>query len=500
MTGVLGEAPVGRLTRLGVGDRLVHVVGPVEAQRHGGLLRGRSGERDCRLAVVARHSHLLAVHIEDRSGLDRERTVLAVGVHLADRCGEHVRRTVTPLDDRALEHGTARLGGREGTDGHRPVVALGDGQHVAAVRRVGSGGRRRGRELAVAAPGERRSVRLGTALGLRPDLALDVEHGVALVRQVELEVVRRTLHERLVGGLVGGEELALDRGVAHGRHFTPAGAGSATLTVDERSAVLVVHQRTGVVDDVADGLGRRAGDGQFVERGRGHARELEALDDLDLALDEDVSLGGALLGLLDHDLVVALGVVVPAVSTEEELVTGRVELLVPDFLAVDVHVAGLEPHAVLQRDAAGLGLLAPGHALGLDVRHDLVLLGRLEVEAVHRRDVGVRAARGLAHGLVDRGVVGGGVAVGGGTGRCNDEPGADDSERAGDHRHGGDRLSDVHDGSPGIRTWATRTTFVVEWEMFASLRYTLRKGDTTHADNEVIHWQGASCRTSSKLQ
>lgn len=104
-----------------------------------------------------------------------------------------------------------------------------------------------------------------------------------------------------------------------------------------------------------------------------------------------MALGRPLLGL-DHDLVVALGVVIPAVGTLVEGVPSRVELHVPDFLAVDVHVAGLDPTRLLDRDASGVLLLGLGHALGFDEGNDLVLHGLLELEAVDRSHVCVALA------------------------------------------------------------------------------------------------------------
>lgn len=252
--------------------------------------------------------------------------------------------------------------------------------------------------------------------------------------------MRSTLEERLVGGLVGVEDATLDLGEARGRNLTATGAVGAGFAVDQGLAVLVAHHVAGVVDDVADGAGRGTSDRQLVERGGGRSGELELLDHLDLALDEDVTLGGLLLRLDDH-LVVALGVVEPAVGALVEGVSLGVELVVPDLLTVDVHVAGLEHPPLVEGDALGVVLLVLGHAVGVDVGEDAVLHRRPQLEPVDGSHGSVGVGRRGACALDDGRVVGRGVA--GVRSVC----GRSDADQAG--RSDGGSHSGVEQGVPG---------------------------------------------------
>lgn len=186
----------------------------------------------------------------------------------------------------------------------------------------------------------------------------------------------------------------------------------------------------------APGLGlRRGGDRQL---GRSLRSVGEALDDLHAALDDDRVLG--LLLALDHDLVVAVRVVVPAVASQVELLPLRVPLPVPDLLARVVLVRRVVRRRLLERDAPRLAVLVIGlgHAGRLDVGERLGV--RLGI------DVGGAGQRCL----VDRGALAGARDDGSvlrltGLGRCGHEADADERD---DDRE--DQLLDrvLHDSSP----------------------------------------------------
>ncbi len=211
-------------------------------------------------------------------------------------------------------------------------------------------------------------VDVGVAPSGSPNVAFDITLDLTLQLAVQLGLgplrhggkccfdrcIDLAPHLRLGASEELGDTLCLGKSVAR--------ALDLTVLISDVDAVLI--------DEVAVAPGRDLGLGCALSFRPGGAPELEALDDLELAV-ELLLAGDGLLGRWDLDLVVALRIVEPAVGTFVELVACRVVLLVPDLLAVDVDVGRPERHAVGRRvDVPGLlgaDDLRARHAVGTHV-------------------------------------------------------------------------------------------------------------------------------------
>lgn len=333
------------------------------------------------------------------------------------------------------------LGGREGAEpgGERQRAGVVDGDggaHLGGVRHVDvvdlrhvDDHRRVVRRRDVLADCLRRCRRRGLTARLRLGVGMDVHQGLPLQLDAQT-VVRDTLDECLDlhehGALDGGPGVGVEARNPLGGRLGVAGRGV--------------------------GPGLRLGGHLVVDLGECRCGELELLDDLDLAVHLDAR--GRGVGSLDLDLVVADGVVVPAVLALAELLARGVGLPVPHFLTGRVDVARPELHRLLGPEA--VGLLRLRHALDLDEGEDLDL--GVDVHAVDGHVGHLRRGLGRCRALVadhvvavtatgveidaDTGV--GAVVLFGGVGRGDECAAEKTTHQCREGDHGGDLADDVH--------------------------------------------------------
>lgn len=176
--------------------------------------------------------------------------------------------------------------------------------------------------------------------------------------------------------------------------------------------------------------------------GRSRGGVLEGLDDFDRTLDDDGLLGCLLA--LDHHLVIAVRVVIPAIAPQLEHLALRVALLVPHLLAGVIPVGGVVASALLELDAlALLGAVALAHAARLDVgERPGVGLG---IDGCPGRDESLVGRRARALARDGRSASGLGRGVAGDRGACRERG---DTHHDGECRDDADDVT-LHDVLPG---------------------------------------------------
>lgn len=221
------------------------------------LNRGRVVDRRRRRGLALLHGNregcrLVRLDQQSRTGV-RPSANTREGENGLAVCRDGLLDRLTPEGQASRVIRSVRVGNR---DLDVATLTLLDARHRSDVHRrclVVDRRRRRSGQLSVLAPGERRSVSLSRALGLRPDLSLHIELGVALALKVELEVLGRTFEQCLVGGLVGEEDSPLDPCRARRRNVSSTGTNSTCFTGDCGVACSIAHQLTVVVEQVANG-------------------------------------------------------------------------------------------------------------------------------------------------------------------------------------------------------------------------------------------------------
>ncbi len=327
---VVGRHRGGRVSGRGIGQGIGH---PVLAGRNSSLRvtcghLGRGLESDT-LSVVTGDgertgsSHDRAV---ERRELEEGRTSLCHVVLGAD--------LRLPVDLQVVDLGHIQQDrlGRRYTLGHVGV-------RLAVRRRGGSGRRNR-----------TRNSRLGLSFGL------SVRFGIRLRSSLDSE-----LEVDVQSCLVGSDlrvGLSLSLGLALGG--CPCVRLSVT-TCGSRCGCL----GTTLSREIARNLSRSLVIGPSL--GLGGCGPTHLGDDLDLARDLDVTLGGLLRTTGQADNIVVARTVVPSTIVEKELVTLVVPLHVPDLAAGRVVVRRVQGHGLLDDHRLHSRLLALGEAVGVDV-------------------------------------------------------------------------------------------------------------------------------------